>query len=119
MHHALAQAGSLVTMHIDRDNDDYYVEVHPGAEPAHVNLILERVGEWGLERFTEEDEEVEILSDGTMRIPLTPCDLPEPMRIDEQLMNTWVMRLHRMNALAPTGGLATFGVLQAFGELFG
>ncbi|MGW1040055.1 hypothetical protein [Streptomyces sp. NPDC002547] len=60
-----------ICVHLDDDRFDYHIDAKPGYRPSVMRAILRHTSRRGLELIPDDEEEPEILEDGTIRIYLT------------------------------------------------
>ena len=86
--------GRGVSLHIDVKAFVFHVDAAPQHTPSRLAAVLAQAAEWGLEPLDPDDEDdAEILADGTIRIWLAPTVPAQPWiaeaanRVDHALIN--------------------------------
>lgn len=65
-----ASLDGSVTLHIDRDNEDYYIEAEPEHDASWLCNAINQADDWGLEVIPEDECPAELREDGSIRIYL-------------------------------------------------
>jgi len=72
--------GSLdgtVQLHIDTENEDYWIQAKPDYSPKSMCSILSQADWWGLEEMDDEECEPDIMPDGSIRRYLAAKPSPD------------------------------------------
>lgn len=59
--------GMGVDLHVDRDAEEFYLDVSPDHDPMARSLCLLAATAWGLELMPENECQPDVLPDGTIR----------------------------------------------------
>lgn len=113
--HSYASLDGTVYTHIDLATFDFYVEVRPDYDHQSLCDAITQARWWGLELIEDEEDEPELLDDGSTRIYLSPI-IPEE-QVAPLSLATVSHSLPSQRGMAPVAAMtaAVAGLLVSIG----